>query len=227
MTPMYEEVGVQLGNFIGRFVKYDSDNHKGNWRNFMRIRVSMPVFLPLKGAKKLKISPTISVMVEFKYERLPTFCFVCGLLGHDEQFCPKLFAVADPDKLPRKWGIWLKALTRGKDTNGEKWLREGIDHYRSTEKGGLNMVGSGADSNAMIMDFPNLGGAEDGNEGGAPCIDNSATDDSVLKNEDMEIAEDREKRKVVTKRDPVKEQNPFDSEAIKDLIPQNLFQQIY
>lgn len=38
---------------------------------------------------KLKKDNGEWVKVDFRYERLPTFCFICGMLGHGEKFCHK------------------------------------------------------------------------------------------------------------------------------------------
>lgn len=61
--------------------------------------------------------------MNFKYERLGTFCFVCGILGHSERECSVVYA--NPDKhVEKAYGIWLKAPTRNvKNNSGAKWLR--------------------------------------------------------------------------------------------------------
>ncbi|KAK9092840.1 hypothetical protein Syun_027751 [Stephania yunnanensis] len=34
---MFESLGKQLGNFIGKFVEFDCANNKGSWRNYMHV----------------------------------------------------------------------------------------------------------------------------------------------------------------------------------------------
>nr|GLL25130.1 uncharacterized protein LOC109189671 [Ipomoea trifida] len=46
------------------------------------------------------------VRVEFRYEQLPTFFFVCGVLGHGDKFCPKVVQGWDP-QLEKPYGSTL------------------------------------------------------------------------------------------------------------------------
>ena len=78
---MAESVGKQLGNLISIII----------WRHCIRIRVAVDVLIPLVRYKMIKLRNGNLHRVNFKYERLGTFCFICGLLGHVERFCPTLF----------------------------------------------------------------------------------------------------------------------------------------
>lgn len=51
---MLEAVGIQLGNFFGSFVMYDSKNNSSIWREYMRIKINVDVRRPLKRKKKIK-----------------------------------------------------------------------------------------------------------------------------------------------------------------------------
>lgn len=77
-------IGQLLGNFIGSFVEYDKKNGVMVWRDFMRIRVRLDVWMPLKRHKVVRKPDGDCFIVAFKYERLPTFCFICGVLGHSD-----------------------------------------------------------------------------------------------------------------------------------------------
>lgn len=121
---MSEHVGRLLGNFIGKFVEYDMQNNSSLWRTYMRIRVTIDVRLPLKRFKKIKKQGGDWAVVSFKYERLNHFCFICGLLGHTDRFCEKLFITPEAE-IKREWGAWLRAPTkRNMFLGGERWLRE-------------------------------------------------------------------------------------------------------
>lgn len=121
---MSESVGKQLGNFIGTFVEYDISNNSELWRTYMRIKVTIDVRKPLKRGKKIRKPGGDWSMVSFKYERLSSFCFICGLLGHTDRFCSKLFSTPESD-IKKEWGSWLRAPPkRGSVMGGQRWLRD-------------------------------------------------------------------------------------------------------
>ena len=86
-----------IGDYIGEFQASDENNLMGVWRNYMRIRVSIDVRKPLKRRMRLKKSGGDWVWIDFKYERLQVFCFICGLLGHTERQCLSLYDYPDDD----------------------------------------------------------------------------------------------------------------------------------
>ena len=48
--------------------------------------------------------------VHYKYERLPTFCFLCGIMGHDDKHCQ---AYPDRQNATPQYGDWLRANGSG------------------------------------------------------------------------------------------------------------------
>ncbi|CAN1775936.1 hypothetical protein LINPERHAP1_LOCUS13489 [Linum perenne] len=90
----------------------------------MRIRVQVDVREPLKRDKKLKRQSGVCVLAKFRYEKLPTFCFICGRLGHIDRHCEIYFRLPD-DQIIRYWDISLRAPPRRNiNLGGEKWLVE-------------------------------------------------------------------------------------------------------
>ncbi|XVF67281.1 hypothetical protein PTKIN_Ptkin10aG0108200 [Pterospermum kingtungense] len=98
------------------------------FHKFIRVRIRLDVRLPLKRFKKIKGAEGMA-RVTFKYDRLPTFCFICGLLGHMDKFCPKLFAFHDVKvDIKREWSSKLRVLSKKVVFGGNsRWLRDEAD----------------------------------------------------------------------------------------------------
>lgn len=111
-----------IGDYVGEFVYVDKNSFDGSWKAFHRIRVLIDVAKPLKRKMKIKKAGGSWSWIEFKYERLPTFCFICGVLGHADKFCPKLFEGIDKEA-EKPYGPWLRAQgRRAQMTMGQRWL---------------------------------------------------------------------------------------------------------
>lgn len=61
--------------------------------------------------------------INFQYKRVSTFCFVCGVMGHEERDCEVVYG--NPDRtVEREYGSWLRApLRNNRNQNlGARWL---------------------------------------------------------------------------------------------------------
>lgn len=117
-----EKIAKAIGNSLGTFVRADKKNFDGTWKTFLRVRVLMDVTKPLRRKMKMKREGGDWFWIEFKYERLPNFCFLCGVLGNTERFCHKLFEGAN-DETERPYGPWIRATGRRPPTMVEnQWL---------------------------------------------------------------------------------------------------------
>ena len=93
-----EDVGKDLGNNLGRYLETDKRMWLMEQARFLRVRVDIPFNKPLhRGGNILNLDEE-KTWVNFKYERLPFFCYVCGYLGHDEKHCPNLPCNPDSPK---------------------------------------------------------------------------------------------------------------------------------
>lgn len=52
---------------------------------YLRARVFLPLEKPLVRVVSITLKETNKHLVQ--YEKLPTFCFVCGMMGHDATEC--------------------------------------------------------------------------------------------------------------------------------------------
>jgi hypothetical protein len=88
-TMMNNQRGKELAGRIGKVGKMDVDDTGRAWGEYLRFRASIKVSEPLMRcvsvfSQKRQAVDHFTVM----YERLPTFCFSCGLLGHSSTLCP-------------------------------------------------------------------------------------------------------------------------------------------
>lgn len=80
---MSEEVCRDPSNSLGRFIEIDRRIGQSDQAKFMRVRVDLQLDKPLRRGGKIASVEGERFWVSFRYERLPTFCFHCGRLGHD------------------------------------------------------------------------------------------------------------------------------------------------
>jgi len=99
---MKEKVRMGLGNYIGEFLEYDGNNNSSFWGEHTRLKVRFDIKQPLKIGKMIKTNGGEWCVVNFKYEKLGTFCFVCGVLGHSENKCEVRFSQPDVT-IPKRW----------------------------------------------------------------------------------------------------------------------------
>lgn len=107
-----DAMAMKLGNSLGTFVEVD--NKEGNrMGKFLRLKAIVDLRKPLKRGTMVKYQGK-DLRIFFKYERLPTFCFLCGQIGHQIKDCEAMegkdetdFEDIDEKELP--FGKWLRA----------------------------------------------------------------------------------------------------------------------
>ncbi|KAF4374678.1 hypothetical protein F8388_020199 [Cannabis sativa] len=99
----------------------------------------------------------------FQYEHLPTFCFICGIIGHSERFCAKRFD-QDIDQIVKPYGIGMKAqLRRRHHQIGAQWLRSGMEQNQAVD-GGADRSLDGEDGAGMVAKIVELDPTCQGNQ---------------------------------------------------------------
>ncbi|MBA0826275.1 hypothetical protein Goarm_011142 [Gossypium armourianum] len=83
-----EAVARALGNFVGLFEEYDAKEDINSVVPFLQMRVKVDIQAPLQHRKNIQLSPGDSIYVQFWHDKLTLFCFLCGRLGHGDNFYP-------------------------------------------------------------------------------------------------------------------------------------------
>lgn len=126
----------------------------------MRLKIRLDVRKPLKRRKKICKKDKTEIMVNYKYEKLGDFCFVCGMLSHTKRVCQKKLE-AGAEEIVKDWGPSLRAQPR-RMTGGNlsKWLREdgdgdwgrqlGVDNSKAGHQGFQNRNSPRVDLSARV-----------------------------------------------------------------------------
>ena len=77
---------IQIGKTIGATLSFrcEAEMIAGD---FLRIRVEVDVLKPLCRGRKVVLDNEKEVSVAFRYEKLPNFCYWCGMVCHDDKDC--------------------------------------------------------------------------------------------------------------------------------------------
>ncbi|CAN1145984.1 Uncharacterized protein At4g02000 [Linum perenne] len=117
-------VAKALANFVGEFVSYDEKDTMNSAEMVLRMRVRLDFREPLKRENKIKRANGEWAVAKFRYEKLPTFCFICDRLGHIDRHCGIYFRLPD-EQIVRLWDVSLRAPPRkANNIGGERWLVE-------------------------------------------------------------------------------------------------------
>ena len=71
----------------------------------MRIKVDLQLDKPLRRGGKIASVEGEKFWISLRYERLSTFCFQCGRLGHDEKHCKE----PPNQQNPKQYNDWIRA----------------------------------------------------------------------------------------------------------------------
>jgi hypothetical protein len=96
---------VAIGKALGTLLQVeDYSGAQTTFRSYLRIKVKINVFEPLKPGFYLNCGEGEPLWISLKYERLDIYCTTCGRIGHKEQHCD-----APPTEItPGKYSVSLK-----------------------------------------------------------------------------------------------------------------------
>ena len=104
---------------MGELVEIEDDDY--GLDRCRRVKLRIDVTKPLRRNQRIRNKNGDVVRIEFKYERLPFFCFLCGRMGHSEKECN--YVAEDQMDKGLGWGVWIKASPRRGRTREKEELK--------------------------------------------------------------------------------------------------------
>lgn len=93
----------------GDVIMVDADISGACWGKFLRVKVWIDIIKPLTKGRILTMGD-VKYWIPFKYERLPNFCYHCGLFKDKAGRCEKLEkGKLLMDGFNQQYGAWLRA----------------------------------------------------------------------------------------------------------------------
>uniref|UniRef100_A0A2N9I5D1 Reverse transcriptase domain-containing protein n=1 Tax=Fagus sylvatica TaxID=28930 RepID=A0A2N9I5D1_FAGSY len=107
---MKKSVAETMGKSIGEVLRAQTHEEEAGNGRCMRIRVRVDISKPLRRGHRIGLAHGGEGWVSFQYERLPNFCYWCGIPTHGEKDCEDWLnsTEAEKDKAP-EYGVWLRA----------------------------------------------------------------------------------------------------------------------
>lgn len=142
---MTKRVGEKIGESMGVLEDVDVAGEGVGWGRCLRIRVNMDLTKPLERGRALHLGDQIH-WVDFKYEKLPLFCFHSGRIIHERSGCSVRSTYRSSlNEGEKQWGIKLRAESsrKSKTVSGEP------DRGSPTSTGESNHGGSGRRENSL------------------------------------------------------------------------------
>jgi len=105
------------------------------WGEYLRVRIVIDLAKPLDRGRKITINNK-STWVAFQYEKIPNFCYNCGVVRHGRKRCVASESHVEGG-LPREtpFGSWLKVIPvfrkwRGGDESKGRWRTDQGQQWR-------------------------------------------------------------------------------------------------
>ena len=144
MRMQTKEVVEKIAGPLGPIEKVDVGSRGFSLGKYLRLRMSIDISKPLSRGRVVRMGATEKGWVDFRYERLPIFCYWCCKLDHDDRDCP--LSIKSNESLEfdeRQYGSWLQAdtekLQRPQLAEVPSLKKEGEGIHKGCEHQGNNL----------------------------------------------------------------------------------------
>ncbi|KAJ4980585.1 hypothetical protein NE237_031422 [Protea cynaroides] len=93
-----ENMAPKLISFLRNVIQLIDGINQGQKTQFIRARTYIDICNPLRTCFNVKRKNGMEHMIKLKYERLPLYCFFCGIIGHDHFKCNLCFEFENPHR---------------------------------------------------------------------------------------------------------------------------------
>ena len=128
-----KEIGLAIGTKLGEVLEIDVQESGVQWGTCLGVKVRLDVTKRLIRGKKIMVERGGSRWVNFKYERLPNFCYQCGLLNHALKECPENDAVKtnNTEGEMLQYGAWMRGdfMKRYAQEQNKMGMDRGMNTY--------------------------------------------------------------------------------------------------
>ena len=147
---MSKEMGSRIGSTMGEVEEVEVDEDGVGWREYLRVRIVLDLTKPLSRGRFLHIREK-AIWNTFKYEKIPRFCFKCGIIRHGGRGCiaPEERKMIG-NKGEAQFGPWLRVTSGGYRTG-----RTG----RGRNQGGWRNTAPTPDTSATLNKRESHGGS--------------------------------------------------------------------
>lgn len=102
-------MGIQIGSSVGQVEDVKTEEDGVGWGEYLRVKIRLDLSKPLARGRVLNLNGS-TTLIAFQYERLPKFCFQCGVIRHGAAGC--FSRRGNPNQGEPKmvqFGTWLRA----------------------------------------------------------------------------------------------------------------------
>ncbi|MBA0671045.1 hypothetical protein Goklo_029793 [Gossypium klotzschianum] len=123
---MDRSVAMDVGCAIGELIAINWCVRDGGWTEYIQLRVIIDISEPLCRVVQFVNREGVTTVYAIKYERLPTFCYNCGLISHSTQKYEKTVSKNKSNETSYQYGNWLRASIGIANQDWGNW-RNGIE----------------------------------------------------------------------------------------------------